>query len=705
MKKHIAIAASIGFAFGAFISCDDSKQIEYVPATPVPGDEVAYFDENVPTAYDLLEDDNTIEIPVHRNFTEGEYVVKVTVTPEEAYDGPMAYTFPEEIVFADGEDTATYTVTYDYSLAEKGETQVYYITMDDKDSTPYRLNYISLSLTKPAWTILGNALFTDYGVGVQVEVALGQSDNNPNMFRLENPYYDLIGNTTNYLVFQLLTQGEEYTVDYFGEEVPVTSDGENNVGFQTCYATVDSGIDFYIVMPQVLEALGYLSGMTGQYSYVLDYQENGLPNEIHLSPIYWNPEGYWFGDTSKAESISILFPGGVSVDTSLEIEYDGLYEDDTIAAIYLAEVGNDLTSVKLAIEAGADADAIATGIQNGTIDSVEAPARTGEVEIPFNFTSAGRYTAVAVGYIDDTPRSVASVAINYAGKVDPTESWTSLGYVDYTDGYMTAQPFYLYPTSVVNFNITYPVEIEESDSQKGLYRLVNPYGAAYPLNDEGDWDASVDSYLYINATDPKKVTILDSPQTLLWQWDNQGKQGFGLEMCMSYAQMLLDDEESEGYDVEGIIQELGLYGTYANGKITFEQPYLAQNTETLEYVIMTPLLAQWSFIPDPQYSGIYGADLLISADNYEATDGEDPYVYNDDGTFYGPFCVDMNSLTQTPTRSGKMTFKAAGANGVTATVSLTGTRFDRSFLNQYKKALKKDNGKKQFKAMKFEKIN
>lgn len=77
--------------------------------------------------------------------------------------------------------------------------------------------------------------------------------------------------------------------------------------------------------------------------------------------------------------------------------------------------------------------------------------------------------------------------------------WISLGIATYTDDFVT--------TFYVVENETYEVEIQENQNIPGFYRLVNPYGEAYPNNDPGDWDESQDYYMEIHAEDPDAVWI------------------------------------------------------------------------------------------------------------------------------------------------------------------------------------------------------
>ncbi len=65
-------------------------------------------------------------------------------------------------------------------------------------------------------------------------------------------------------------------------------------------------------------------------------------------------------------------------------------------------------------------------------------------------------------------------------------------------------------------NVTYEVGIQKSVLTEGLYRLVNPYGAAYPYNQEGDYDTSKDYYMEINASDPNFVYVGDYYSEMHW---------------------------------------------------------------------------------------------------------------------------------------------------------------------------------------------
>lgn len=124
--------------------------------------------------------------------------------------------------------------------------------------------------------------------------------------------------------------------------------------------------------------------------------------------------------------------------------------------------------------------------------------------------------------------------------------WKSIGECKYTDAYISS----LYNVPEVP---TYMVEVEESMTQPGLYRLVNPYGAAFPYNEPGDYDADNNYYLTINAVDPTKVYIEESPTGMNW---GDGEFVFFSIAGLRVAQGNLAAAE-------------GNYGTVKDGVITF----------------------------------------------------------------------------------------------------------------------------------------
>ncbi len=128
--------------------------------------------------------------------------------------------------------------------------------------------------------------------------------------------------------------------------------------------------------------------------------------------------------------------------------------------------------------------------------------------------------------------------------------WTSLGKATFVEDFMSA----LY--SGVE-NIAYEVEIQENDLTSGYYRLVNPFGAAYPFNAPGQYDTSKDYYLEIHAENPEAVYI--SIQGVGMDW------GYGEVLVGSLAGYYL----ANGGLTPEEIAEKGYFGTFEEGVISF----------------------------------------------------------------------------------------------------------------------------------------
>ena len=130
--------------------------------------------------------------------------------------------------------------------------------------------------------------------------------------------------------------------------------------------------------------------------------------------------------------------------------------------------------------------------------------------------------------------------------VDP---WVSLGNALYREGFVSSW----YEDVEA---LEYEVEILENSLAPGYYRLVNPYGEAYPYNDPGDYDTDKDYYLEIHAEDPEGVWIPLAQSNMHW--------GDGYFTMGSYAAYLMD----YGYTLEEL-KGYGVTGTLVDGVITF----------------------------------------------------------------------------------------------------------------------------------------
>ena len=127
--------------------------------------------------------------------------------------------------------------------------------------------------------------------------------------------------------------------------------------------------------------------------------------------------------------------------------------------------------------------------------------------------------------------------------------WISLGKATITDDCFTS----LWSLE----NVSWKVNIEESSTTPGLYRLTNPYNTLdFRYNETGDIDPSQVYYMYIHAEDPTAVYFEQTPLGVNW--------GYGMISLWSRA----DYHISNGSSVEDV-KNAGWFGTLTNGTITF----------------------------------------------------------------------------------------------------------------------------------------
>ncbi len=229
--------------------------------------------------------------------------------------------------------------------------------------------------------------------------------------------------------------------------------------------------------------------------------------------------------------------------------------------VYLTDVKiKDLSKIKMMIVSGTVEDggrAAATLMNNDEIDYTTV-TEDGTAVVDFDGT-AGDYSLVYLTYkASGKAYQFGIVSLSY----DP--DWKSIGTARFTDGFISK---FLETDLTVNHDYdlteddyTYDVEVEESQSHPGNFRIVNPYGSTSPYYNltftAMTLNKSENFYLYINATDPDKVYIPDS------------KCGFyyGTEPLVHYSEAY--DWLNDGYTADQI--PANLWGKYKDNVITFD---------------------------------------------------------------------------------------------------------------------------------------
>ena len=159
-----------------------------------------------------------------------------------------------------------------------------------------------------------------------------------------------------------------------------------------------------------------------------------------------------------------------------------------------------------------------------------------------HITAGGTTTEVRTAELD----SVTVRDRMFYGYTD--EDWVSIGYALYTEDMIT--------TFFGVENLTYEVEVQTVPEAPGLYRLVNPYGAAYSYNSPSDYNTSKEHYMVIDAQDPEGVYIKRHHSGMDW--------GYGEFIFFSYAGYYIEN----GNSLEAV-KGAGYCGTLVDGVITF----------------------------------------------------------------------------------------------------------------------------------------
>lgn len=118
----------------------------------------------------------------------------------------------------------------------------------------------------------------------------------------------------------------------------------------------------------------------------------------------------------------------------------------------------------------------------------------------------GGYT-LFVAALDESGNAKAGDSRVFYVYADDAENWTTLeGEAVYSEDLINS----LYNNSSVN---DYNLAVQVNNDTPGYFRLVNPYGEAYPKASKNKHEATHthNHYLYINASDPEKVVVEFSP--------------------------------------------------------------------------------------------------------------------------------------------------------------------------------------------------
>lgn len=553
MKLNKLFLGLLGMAAFTFAACSDNDDDSYESA-PMPTGSQVFFPKSLTSQINLSETATSFNIPIQRYAADAAETVnlKTTATSDR-------FNVPTTVTFNAGSKDTVITVTYDPSQFEYAKLDTLTIAIDESVTTPYGLSSYTFTACVPEpFVSIGMGTYYDGFLmdGGPYEVEILQNKNNPSQYRIMHPYDTAIskeewpnqGDQSESITLTLLKPGDVVGDVTISKNNLVLFTSTNSGYFNT---SNDYNQNIWLHHPSRfsdLQSEDYFSG-----SYVSEYKEDGTPGVILLGAYYYMDGIGGWSSYITSPLVEIVFPDYDPKDYTLEVEYLGKFE--TPAEEYFANfsitMGADIDEVKYVLIEGKDVDSAVSGIVDGSIEG-ETISEDGEVKM--SVAASGQYTLVAVGFAEGEAQAQASKTIKF--QIGAAEQWKALGTGLYTEDCLLD----LFKDNDGNqlAPFTYQVEVEESMSRAGVYRMVNPYGAAFPYNEEGDWDASKDWYVEINAQDPTGVFIEAQETGLDW--------GYGMFSIQSMGSYYMDN----GYSFDDV-KAAGYMGTLADGIISFPE--------------------------------------------------------------------------------------------------------------------------------------
>ena len=348
------------------------------------------------------------------------------------------------IVFEDGQDETTFTVTYE--TAEVGNTYTASISVTDPAyASVYNTGAtaINFSVLRERWVSLGMATYRDnYFFENEYQAELLQNELNPHMFRLIDPMSEGL-EKEGYVAAGMVKTGPSEMLEfeiiqvpyvfYPGKEYEFTVKTEDLVYHEPFKTGVYNST--YASEMWYWHASAIADDETGlEYNKVLGYQENGLPVAVQIAPFVrlteYSTGGSGFNYTEENDFVTIIFPGAVLVDYSLSVEAD--YSVAGVTSVEF-EAGKDVAEVQYVVLEG-ETNTIARDAQVAAIVA-------GEAENVLSVTAEDMYadedTGVLYGYADVTCPATGKytiVAVSFDAEGGAQESaYTVFDYVAATD--------------------------------------------------------------------------------------------------------------------------------------------------------------------------------------------------------------------------------------------------------------------------------
>ena len=548
-SAFVALVALIGLTMTSCVN-----KYDYDAAT-ASGEQV-YFD-NSTSKVALSKDATSFTVPVLRVATTEAATIALTSTDESGI-----FTIPSSVSFAAGENKALVTIGYDPTKLEYDDFKSITLSLSDASyGTPYGFSSLSFLAGIPSpFVTIGKAKFMDswmYDAETYFDVTLQQNEINPDIYRIVNPYDEILvkgGYSPNYvkkgpseyLTFQLRHAGEEVGGAILTRDNLVTFEPFRTGYYISDYDSGDADGEVwgFHVSDDTFNATWHVEAAYLK-NCVAAYKEDGTPGQVNLAPFYYITGVGGWNKSQEDKQIEIIFPGFTPADYSAELAYSGIFTDasEKVFAVGSLTLGADAQEVKaIVMDAAVDANAVADAIAAGELEAIDVAAGSIQVPIPEDLT--GKLQIIVVVLAGETVKNVVAAPFEYYG--GGASPWNSLGQGYFVDDMIL--PLFGYDPE------PYPVEIQESTSTPGLYRLVKMYSAV--AADFGVVSGTGD--VLVHAENPNAVYIPLQPLEL-----TIGSNGpFSLSTDAG--------ELVEKYGFDAVYAQLpNIFGKLADGIITF----------------------------------------------------------------------------------------------------------------------------------------
>lgn len=577
-------------------SCNDNDY-KYTPADVLQNEQVA-FPPSTPTTVSLTAAEPFIDLELTRQKTDGDLTVNIIADGELGNeDGTVTYiTVPNSVTFKDGEEKTFVHVAADVkTIGYDNVKKISLSIAEDEFTTPYGFSKLEMAVSFPApWKSLGLATYTEdimtsfYNVqNLSYEVEIQENLLQPGLFRLVNPYgkaypYNEPGDWDESKNYYLEINATDPDFVYIMPQGMGLNWGKGELFFADMAG-------FYIARgndPAAVKAAGW--GGT--------YKDGEITFPAKAMVTNWDSfaDGAYYSNNNG--KFSVLMPGAVKADYSLEMTYAGIMTaaDNTVSAVVSATLGADATDVRAIVAPrAADADAIADALASDEFEYVSLADGSNMIAFDPDAMETSELQVVAAVVVDGAVKNVAKVNFEYYG--GGKTPWQSIGIGLYRDDAVITM-FKGFETAPQ----VYEVEFYESTERPGLYRVMNPYspgvhpyGEALANSGFTMPDADNSTYITVDAQVSDGVMIptsslgvdlgdgfLDLVSAAAYYYES-GQASFEELYALGYCGKVVNGNivfpaltDSEGDKFQGFLKEAGQLAYYAgsNGAIQFLLP-------------------------------------------------------------------------------------------------------------------------------------